>query len=70
MPPMPLFYVRIPAKSNHGVRQVGAAVPAFALSDLDSAVSGRIPNKQAAKFLPAGLLKDGARLPSSGPGTP
>jgi DEAD/DEAH box helicase domain-containing protein len=30
---------------------VGSAVPAFAMTDLDSAVRGRIPNKQAARFL-------------------
>jgi len=30
---------------------VGAAIPAFAMTDLDSAVRGRIPNKQAAAFL-------------------
>ena len=30
---------------------VGAAVPAFAMTDLDSAVRGRIPDKQAAAFL-------------------
>ena len=30
---------------------VGAAVPAFAMTDIDSAVRGRIPNKQAAAFL-------------------
>ena len=30
---------------------VGSAVPAFAMTDLDTAVRGRIPNKQAARFL-------------------
>ena len=30
---------------------VGAAVPAFAMTDLDSAVRGRIPDKQAATIL-------------------
>jgi DEAD/DEAH box helicase domain-containing protein len=30
---------------------VGAAMPAFAQTDLDSAVRGRIPNKQAARAL-------------------
>ena len=30
---------------------VGAAVPAFAMTDLDSSVRGRIPNKEAAKLL-------------------
>jgi len=30
---------------------VGAAIPAFALTDLDSSVRGRIPNKQAARWL-------------------
>ena len=30
---------------------VGSAVPASAMTDLDSAVRGRIPNKQAAQFL-------------------
>jgi DEAD/DEAH box helicase domain-containing protein len=34
---------------------VGAAVPAFAMTDLDSSVRGRIPNKEAAKFLLAEL---------------
>jgi DEAD/DEAH box helicase domain-containing protein len=36
---------------------VGAAVPAFALTDLDSAVRDRIPNKAAAKLLLEMLLK-------------
>jgi len=35
---------------------VGSAVPAFAMTDLDSAVRGRIPNKQAAKYLLENLL--------------
>jgi len=35
---------------------VGAAVPAFAMTDLDSAVRGRIPNKAAAKLLLSQLL--------------
>ncbi len=35
---------------------VGAAVPAFALSDIDSAVRGRIPDKSAAIFLLNTLL--------------
>lgn len=35
---------------------VGAAVPAFAQTDLDSAVRGRIPNKQAARMLLEGWL--------------
>ena len=30
---------------------VGAALPAFALTDLDSAVRGRIPNKEGARVL-------------------
>jgi DEAD/DEAH box helicase domain-containing protein len=30
---------------------VGSAVPAFAMTDLDSAVRGRIPGKEAARFL-------------------
>ena len=30
---------------------VGAAIPPFAMSDLDSTVRGRIPNKEAARFL-------------------
>jgi len=30
---------------------VGAAVPAFAMTDLDSATRGRIPDKQAAHTL-------------------
>jgi len=30
---------------------VGSAMPAFAMTDLDSAVRGRIPNKAAARFL-------------------
>jgi ATP-dependent helicase YprA (DUF1998 family) len=36
---------------------VGAAVPAFAMTDLDSAVRGRIPNKAAARYLLDALLK-------------
>ena len=35
---------------------VGSAVPAFAMTDLDSAVRGRIPNKNAAAFLLDGIL--------------
>ncbi|MCK4602979.1 MAG: DUF1998 domain-containing protein, partial [Phycisphaerae bacterium] len=35
---------------------VGAAVPAFAMTDLDSAVRGRIPNKRAAAVLLRELL--------------
>jgi DEAD/DEAH box helicase domain-containing protein len=35
---------------------VGSAVPAFALTDLDSAVRGRIPDKAAARFLLERLL--------------
>jgi DEAD/DEAH box helicase domain-containing protein len=35
---------------------VGAAIPAFALGDIDSAVRGRIPDKAAAKLLLAGIL--------------
>jgi DEAD/DEAH box helicase domain-containing protein len=35
---------------------VGSAVPAFAMTDLDTAVRGRIPNKNAAAFLLACLL--------------
>ncbi len=34
---------------------VGSAVPAFALTDIDTAVRGRIPNKRAAEFLLSGL---------------
>jgi DEAD/DEAH box helicase domain-containing protein len=30
---------------------VGAAIPSFAMTDLDSGVRGRIPNKEAARFL-------------------
>ncbi|HIE29890.1 TPA: hypothetical protein EYP66_21685 [Candidatus Poribacteria bacterium] len=36
---------------------VGPAIPASAMTDLDSAVRGRIPNKQAAQFLLDTLLK-------------
>jgi len=36
---------------------VGAAMPAFAMTDLDSAVRGRIPNKEAARFLLRALLQ-------------
>jgi len=36
---------------------VGAAVPAFAMTDLDSAVRGRIPDKRAAKFLLGEMLR-------------
>ena len=35
---------------------VGSAVPAFAMSDLDSAVRGRIPDKAGARYLLAKLL--------------
>jgi DEAD/DEAH box helicase domain-containing protein len=35
---------------------VGSAVPAFAMSDLDSAVRGRIPDKAGARYLLAELL--------------
>ena len=35
---------------------VGAAIPAFALGDIDSAVRGRIPDKAAAKLLLARIL--------------
>ncbi|MDP6636362.1 MAG: DEAD/DEAH box helicase [Phycisphaerae bacterium] len=35
---------------------VGAAIPAFALGDIDSAVRGRIPDKAAARLLLAGVL--------------
>ena len=36
---------------------VGSAVPAFAMTDLDSAVRGRIPDKRAAHFLLEALLE-------------
>ena len=36
---------------------VGAAVTPFAATDLDSSVRGRIPDKQAAKFLLAEMLQ-------------
>jgi DEAD/DEAH box helicase domain-containing protein len=39
---------------------VGSAVPPFAMTDLDSAVRGRIPNKSAARFLLDSLLGPGA----------
>ena len=39
---------------------VGAAVPAFAMTDLDSSVRGRIPNKEAAEFLLREMLFFGA----------
>ena len=35
---------------------VGSAVPAFAMTDLDSAVRGRIPNKSTARFLLEAIL--------------
>ncbi len=35
---------------------VGSAVPAFALTDLDSAVRGRIPNKEGARVLLGGMV--------------
>ncbi len=35
---------------------VGSAVPAFAMSELDSAVRGRIPDKNAARYLLSALL--------------
>jgi len=37
---------------------VGAAVPAFAMTDMDSAVRGRIPSKEAARFLMKTQLAD------------
>jgi DEAD/DEAH box helicase domain-containing protein len=37
---------------------VGAAVPAFAMTDIDSAVRGRIPDKEAAGFMLEQLLED------------
>jgi DEAD/DEAH box helicase domain-containing protein len=37
---------------------VGAAVPPFAMTDLDSAVRGRIPNKEAARALLDALLHE------------
>ncbi|NLC55837.1 MAG: DEAD/DEAH box helicase [Armatimonadetes bacterium] len=36
---------------------VGSAVPAFAMTDLDSAIRGRIPHKGAARFLLEELLR-------------
>jgi hypothetical protein len=36
---------------------VGAAIPAFAQTDLDSATRGRIPDKRAALFLMEELLR-------------
>jgi DEAD/DEAH box helicase domain-containing protein len=36
---------------------VGAAVPAFAMTDLDSSVRGRIPDKRAAAFLLGEMLR-------------
>jgi len=36
---------------------VGSAVPAFAMTDLDSAVRGRIPDKRAALYLLDALFK-------------
>jgi DEAD/DEAH box helicase domain-containing protein len=35
---------------------VGSAVPAFAMTDMDSAVRGRIPNKSGALYLLGGML--------------
>jgi DEAD/DEAH box helicase domain-containing protein len=35
---------------------VGSAIPAFAMTDLDSGVRGRIPNKEAALFLLDAML--------------
>jgi DEAD/DEAH box helicase domain-containing protein len=43
---------------------VGAAVPAFAMTDLDSSVRGRIPDKRAARFLLEEML--GARSAAAG----
>ena len=40
---------------------VGAADPAFAMTDLDSAVRGRIPDKAAARLLVEAILR--ARSP-------
>jgi DEAD/DEAH box helicase domain-containing protein len=39
---------------------VGSAVPAYALTDLDASVRGRIPNKEAARFLLDALLSRSA----------
>ena len=36
---------------------VGAAIPAFAMTDLDSSVRGRIPNKRAARWLLREMLR-------------
>ena len=37
---------------------VGSATPAYAMTDLDSAVRGRIPNKEAATVLLDALLRE------------
>jgi DEAD/DEAH box helicase domain-containing protein len=42
---------------------VGSAVPAFAMTDLDSAVRGRIPDKAAARFLADAVLEAGENPP-------
>jgi ATP-dependent helicase YprA (DUF1998 family) len=46
---------------------VGSAVPAFAMTDLDSAVRGRIPDKRAARLLleQMGLKATTRRSPAS-----
>ena len=44
---------------------VGAAVPAFAMTDLDSAVRGRIPDKRAAGMLLAEMLAHGSQQPEA-----
>ncbi len=43
---------------------MGSAVPAFAMTDLDSAVRGRIPDKQAALALLERLLENGPDAPA------
>jgi len=50
---------------------VGAAIPAFAMTDLDSSVRGRIPDKAAARFMLEAVLAGGeppeAQTPRRGP---
>jgi len=48
---------------------VGAALPAFALTDIDSGTRGRIPDKQAALVITHDLLGLEAYVPKARPGT-
>ncbi len=47
---------------------VGSAVPAFAMTDMDSAVRGRIPDKRGARFLLETMFELGGLRDARGPG--